>query len=562
MEELFGLSMNVIAAVVVAITLGIFVILAYLAVRNPVMFKTGLRNIPRRRTQTALIVFGLMLATVIMTAAFSTGDTVANTATDDTYQVAGETDLLITWDEEEYPRTEAERVIPLDDVAFLRERFAGDPDIDGFLPAIAETLPVVSLATQLNESSATIIGYDTATAGPFGWLRDRDGEVVALQGNQIAINEDLAEEIDAEIGHRLTLLFEGAAVDVEVVAIAPNSFLSGALNVGASEYPGGAVTFEFLSGVLGRGDYADAIAVTNTGGVRDGLERSDIVQEKLEEALRGKPYEVSPLKKDAIEFAKLFGSIFTTIFVVFGLFSIAAGILLIFLIFIMLAAERKPEMGMARAVGAKRRHLVESFLAEGMGYDFGAALVGLMAGIGVTFVMVGLVNSFAEEGLGLSLRVSFTVRSLIVSFCLGMIATFAVIFLAALRASRLNIVAAIRDLPETAASNPEAATWRGYVRAALNTAVAGGYVPLFALAAFRLSDYSELFLLGLLVGLVGPWIFVLRGHNFGAPAEERIAGQGIPLWPLIFVPLIPFIWWRSWWLGSRAIGRHRQAPGS
>ena len=40
-------------------------------------------------------------------------------------------------------------------------------------------------------------------------------------------------------------------------------------------------------------------------------------------------------------------SLFTT----FGTFSIAAGILLIFLIFVMLAAERRGELGIARAVG-------------------------------------------------------------------------------------------------------------------------------------------------------------------------------------------------------------------
>ena len=38
-----------------------------------------------------------------------------------------------------------------------------------------------------------------------------------------------------------------------------------------------------------------------------------------------------------------------------GLFSIGAGVLLIFMIFVMLAAERKPEMGMARAVGTQAR---------------------------------------------------------------------------------------------------------------------------------------------------------------------------------------------------------------
>lgn len=540
MEELFGLSMNVIASVVVGITLVIFALLAIVAVRNPVMFKTGLRNIPRRRAQTTLIVFGLMLATVIMTAAFGTGDTVSSTVTDDIYQLAGETDMLIVWDEEANPRPEDERVIPLTDVADLQERFAGDPDIDGFLAILLETLPVVNTATQLNESSATVVAYDTADAEPFGSLRDVDGRVVTLSGSQIVLNEDLASEIDAEVGHTLLLLYQGWPVEVEVVAIAPNSFLSGTFDIGAAEIPGGAVSFDFLAGLVGRDDIAYAIVVTNVGGVRGGLDRSDVVEAKLNEALEGTPYRVEPLKKDAIEVAKLVGSVFTSIFIIFGLFSIAAGILLIFLIFIMLAAERKPEMGMARAVGAKRRHLVESFLAEGMGYDLGAAIAGLVAGIFVTFGMVGLINAFAEEGLGLELRTSLTARSLVVAFCLGVISTFLVIFLAAVRASRLNIVAAIRDLPEPIVTNPEAATWRGYARAVLNASVAGGAIAVSAFALYRLPDFAVLFAIGLLFGLVGPFLYVLSRHNFGAPARERIAGQRAPFWPFLLVPLIPF----------------------
>ena len=540
MEELFGVSMNTIATVVVLITAFILALLAWVAFRNPVMFKTGLRNIPRRRAQTTLIIFGLMLATVIMTVAFGTGDTVSSTVTEDIYQLTGETDMLITWDEEEFPRPEDERVIPLEDIAVWQERFADDPDIDGFLPILLETLPVINTATNLNESAATIVAYDTSAAAPFGSLRDLDGNVVTVSGNEIVLNEDLAGEIDAEVGHTLVLLFGGHPVEVVVAAIAPNSFLSGTFNVGAAEIPGGTVSFEFLAGILERSDIAYAVVVTNAGGVKEGLERSDVVEEKLNEALAGTPYKVEPLKKDAIEIAKLVGSLFTTIFIIFGLFSIAAGILLIFLIFIMLAAERKPEMGMARAVGAKRRHLVESFLAEGMGYDLGAAVVGLIAGVFVTFGMVALINSVAEEGFGLELRTSLTARSLIVSFCLGVISTFIVIFLAAVRASRLNIVAAIRDLPEPIVTNPEAATWRGYARAVLNAAVAGGAIAVSVFALYRLPDFAGLFTIGLLLALVGPYLYILRGHNFGAPRHERTSGQGVPLWPFILVPLIPF----------------------
>lgn len=541
MDELFGIDMDIIAAGAAAATAMIFATLAVLAFRNPVMFKVGLRNIPRRKTQTALIIIGLMLATVIMTAAFSTGDTVASSITDDVYTLTGPVDEQIVWNVEDFPAPEERQLIPLSFVEELKARFEGDEDVAGMMAALREPLPVLSLDTRLNEFSAGIIALDR---GPdedaaFGPLLDVEGNPVHLEGNAIAVNEDLAHAIDAEIGHRLWLLYQGQPVEVVVTAIVPNTILGGVSDYPAARTPGGTVAFSFLSELTGKGENADAILVTNAGDARSGLKRTDAVVAKLEAALEGTPYRVEPIKQDGIEIAQQVGSVFTTIFVVFGLFSIAAGVLLIFLIFIMLAAERKPEMGIARAVGAKRRHLVEAFLAEGMGYDLGSAVVGVFLGMGVTVLMVALVNSFSDEGgLGISFRVAFTWRGLLTAFCLGIIATFLVITAASVNAARLNIVAAIRDLPETKQLNPEQRTWRGYLRGTLNAMVAFGYVPVCLSAMFLVANpvVALLSTIGVVVGLVGPFVYLLRAHNFGAPARERVEGERIPIWPFFVVP--------------------------
>ena len=58
MEELFGVSMNVIMVVLLAIFLPAMAVVAALAWRNRIMLKLGLRNIPRRRAQTVLIIVG------------------------------------------------------------------------------------------------------------------------------------------------------------------------------------------------------------------------------------------------------------------------------------------------------------------------------------------------------------------------------------------------------------------------------------------------------------------------------------------------------------------------
>ena len=109
--------------------------------------------------------------------------------------------------------------------------------------------------------------------------------------------------------------------------------------------------------------------------------------------------DAQPAKQDGLDAADATGNAFVQLFTTFGSFSMAAGILLIFLIFVMLAAERRPEMGMARAVGTQRRHLVQTFLFEGAAYDVAAAAVGALLGIGVSYVMVRAVASaFTDRG--------------------------------------------------------------------------------------------------------------------------------------------------------------------
>jgi putative ABC transport system permease protein len=86
-------------------------------------------------------------------------------------------------------------------------------------------------------------------------------------------------------------------------------------------------------------------------------------------------------------------------FTTFGSFSIAAGVLLIFLIFVMLAAERRSELGIARAIGTRRGHLVEMFVFEGAAYDLVAALVGALLGAAVAYGMVAaMAQALDAEG--------------------------------------------------------------------------------------------------------------------------------------------------------------------
>jgi putative ABC transport system permease protein len=181
----------------------------------------------------------------------------------------------------------------------------------------------------------------------------------------------------------------------------------------------------------------------------EGGEHTSNTLDKIRPVLSVNSLEADPVKKDAIEVADTRGEIFSTLFVLFGQFSVAAGMLLIFLIFVMLAAERKRELGMARAVGMQRSNLVRTFAFEGALYALAASAIGSVAGVGVGWVMVRLVGRGLAGGEG-DFRIAFasSPENVVLAFCMGMVLTFAVVLISSWRVSRLNVVRAIRDIPE------------------------------------------------------------------------------------------------------------------
>jgi putative ABC transport system permease protein len=155
-------------------------------------------------------------------------------------------------------------------------------------------------------------------------------------------------------------------------------------------------------------------------------------------------------KADAVTFAQQGGIVATGALLAVSFFSIAVGVLLIFLIFVMLAAERRAEMGMSRAVGLKRRHLTQMFLFEGTAYTLAASVAGVVLGVGVGWVMSLVLSAiFHSFYTGASLQYHVEWTSLVIAFCTGILLTFVVVAISAYRVSRLNIVAAIRDLDES-----------------------------------------------------------------------------------------------------------------
>src|SRR5919108_2102023 len=95
MDTLFGIPTNQLTLVLLVVFATGALILAFLATRDRTSLRMAVRNIPRRRAQSALIVTGLMLATVIFSAAFTTGDTLTESLRTQALDGIGRVDVVV-----------------------------------------------------------------------------------------------------------------------------------------------------------------------------------------------------------------------------------------------------------------------------------------------------------------------------------------------------------------------------------------------------------------------------------------------------------------------------------
>ena len=150
--------------------------------------------------------------------------------------------------------------------------------------------------------------------------------------------------------------------------------------------------------LLGREGEIRHVLVSNRGDETSGAALTDRVVRGTRAALAPLGLELQDVKRDGLELADQQGDVFMSIFTTFGSFSVVAGILLIFLIFVMLSAERRTELGIARAVGTRREHVVQMFVFEGLAYDLGAAAVGAALGVAVSYAMVSVMAGAFSTG--------------------------------------------------------------------------------------------------------------------------------------------------------------------
>ncbi|MDT8305368.1 MAG: FtsX-like permease family protein, partial [Anaerolineae bacterium] len=303
--------------------------------------------------------------------------------------------------------------------------------IDGVAPVLVQQLPVFNSTSNLSEAAVGVRGIGAVTGTGLAIPAGLD----ELAAGEVLVNSALATALDADEGHEL-LLIKGQPAPFTVRGIVSDGELAGG-------EPAVLLPLAAAQAFFGQEGQLTAVLVSNAGDRESGVALTGVAVTMLE-AVAG-DLTVNAVKADQLEAATASAEFITVLFVTFGTFSIFSGILLIFLIFSVLAAERRSELGMSRAVGLQRSDLIRQFVSEGLAYNFLASAVGAALGVGAALLLAQSLGSLlANSSLNIVPRVSL--RSALTGYSLGLVITFITVSISSARISRINIIAAIRDL--------------------------------------------------------------------------------------------------------------------
>jgi putative ABC transport system permease protein len=260
---------------------------------------------------------------------------------------------------------------------------------------------------------------------------------------EIALDVDTAKKAHYSLGDTVTLVTPGTPPKIEVKLV-------GLVNFGEGSLAGATLTLfdphAMQQLFFGGRDAYSGISLNTAPGVS---------QEQLRDAAAPLlPHGVTARTGDAVAKAgqasleKVLGFL-NTFLLVFAAIAMIVGTFLIVNTFSILVAQRSRELALLRAMGASRRQVNRSVLAEA----FVVGVVGSTLGLGAGYLLaLGLRALFSLIGLDLS-GASFPVmpRTVGVSYAVGVIVTMIAAYLPARRAARIPPVAAMRDdvaLPE------------------------------------------------------------------------------------------------------------------
>ena len=504
------------------------VLVVVLAYRERVPFRIAMRNVRRGRWRTVLIVLGLLVGTAIVSGSLVINDTVATVNTHFVYIAYGYTDEAL-YNSSVAQGSAPYAFFPYSDYATIADRTPAEPLIAGTTPEIVDAGSVFDRTSGVPETGVQVVGVDPNASALLGSFTYDNGSTTAgpLPG-EVLLDDQLASNLGASVGDQV-VLYGATTVPLVVQGIVQDDSRGGFLSENTAF-----VTLATAQAFANRTGALNFVAVTNVGSLTGGVANTGAVMTFLNATLDdlGRPAGLVavPLLQENLNSAVASGQSIATLFLVLGLFSIIAGALLIVGIFLTLAEERKGEMGMLRAVGLNRGGLVYLYFFEGTVYAALSALAGTAVGVLIGYVLLLVYSKTlavtASPAVVSAFLGSFTVtaQSLLIAYVVGFLLTIVTIAATCGRVSRLNIVRAIRSIPEPP---PERRVYTYLAYVGVVVALLGGL--LFATTRTGTGDVSYP-LLGLSLVIIGAGLvaarFVANRYAFSAVGVLLIVWDG------------------------------------
>jgi putative ABC transport system permease protein len=497
------------------------------ALRRPLLARLAARQAIRRRWQSALLVIGLMVATVAIIASLVGADSERDSGVINAQRAWGRVDLIVDQGGGFFSPSLVSR---------LGARLRHTPLISGVQSGIELVGAVADLDRQIGKPTVRVIGFDPASQPAFGAYLLPDGHRTFgqdLAPGEVLLSQQLADALDARVGDRLRVsLVDAHGTGAEDFAVA-----GVARSIGPGSYGLQPAIFAPLSTVsrLTRNDLINVIRISATGDGQGELDASARLAPAVRAAVQSLPL-VAPLNVREVKAAHIQAILRSTesdrwFLVGMSLLVVVAAAALVVNLAIALAGERRPELGIMRALGLTRSGLVAAAVIEGALYNLAAALLAVLPGIAAgQVVAVQLKDAYLVGPNSPSdyfFQFSVSVQTLAVSIATGALITVGTLGVAALRTSQISIAAAVRDLPE-----PSRQAGRRWPRLVGLSALAVGTIPVLLLGNA----------LGRLLGGTGVIVLAIALTGRALPERTRatLLGAALAGWAFVIGSMLNY----------------------
>jgi putative ABC transport system permease protein len=457
---------------VIAIAASLIIVIVSM-LRNKIAFKIGFRNIFRRKADTFLVIAGSLVGTALIVGSFAMNDSFQKFIFSQIEKRFGEVDISVTATTKETNNP----YIKYETIESLAQSLSESDIVDGVVPIVAkEVVAGIPGKTKNMEPAFSetvwLMGIDEKKIANFGSNNNEEVDF-KLSDNGVMISEKLAKNLDLKIGDELELMrdaslrfvFWAELPTITVENIIETEGILGYQGTAMTNYGGSIITTpenaRKLLEINIDNSYTELL-VSNKGDYIAGAKYSSRVEQLIEEnAPESLNLRINKIKEEQVE--SVSQSNIDILFLALSFFAILAGILLLSNIYLMLAEERRTELGTLRALGYTRKKVSLVILYEGFFYSLLASLVGVPVGIGISkFLLDKFVNlftnvtslTFIEEAsqFGQTFQMSFSFyikpQSIFYGFFLGLIVPMVVVLYSCRKISRMNIVKAVRGIPE------------------------------------------------------------------------------------------------------------------